>query len=468
MNTEPASRAHWLQHLRDLKARISDPDGLLDRAELQVALEELFVLEEELDTQHVELQDTRDALHCERLRYEELFELAPDAYLLTDGNGLVNEANRAAAVLLGIDRRFLLGKPLQVFVPERERAQFRRRVHELESGTSPSEWRLRLMPRDHGPIEAAASVAAIRTRDQKFMGLRWSIRDVTARVQQEERLRDLNAELERRVNERTEALEAANRGQDDLLQRERAAREAAEAANRSKDEFLATLSHELRTPLNVVLGSIFRLQGGSLTASQQEKALKAVDRNASELSRLVEDLLDAARIANGRLRLDVGVEELAPIVGSAIESVETTAEARAVRLTADLQRDVYVRCDPERLRQVSRNLLTNALKFTPERRSIGIIVRADEHYAFIEVRDTGVGIEPAALPHIFERFWQGEQSITRAGLGLGLAIVKQLVEMHGGTIVASSEGREQGATFTVTLPRVDPAVVRRAAERTGD
>jgi PAS domain S-box-containing protein len=463
MHTQSASRAKWQQHLRDLKARVANPDGILDRAELEVLLEELVLVDEELATQNAELQDTRDALYRERVRYEELFELAPDAYLLTDGNGLVVEANRAAAVLLGLERKFLLGKPLQVFVPERGRSEFRGRVRELESATLPSEWRLRLVSRDCRPIEAAASVAAIRTRDQKFMGLRWSIRDITERAQQEGRLRDLNAELERRVNERTEALEAANRVQEDLLQRERAAREAAEAANRSKDEFLATLSHELRTPLNVVVGLAFRLQSGSLPASQQEKAIKTIDRNASELSRLVEDLLDAARITNGRLKLDLRVEELAPIVRSAIESVETTAEARAVQVTPNLQSGVCVRCDPERLRQVNRNLLTNALKFTPEGGSIGVTLRAEERYASIEVRDTGVGIEPAVLPHIFERFWQGEQSTTRSGggLGLGLAIVKHLVEMHGGNITARSEGRGRGATFTVTLPLVEAALASR-------
>jgi PAS domain S-box-containing protein len=457
MDMEQASRERWQHYLHTLKSRVRAGDVPFNEVDLKdflAELEELSVAGEELDAQHAELEHTRDALYRERTRYEELFELAPDAYLLTDGSGLICEANQAAAVLVGVDQRFLLGKPLQVFVHEHERQQFRRHVSDLESGTSRSEFRFRLTPRDHDAIDVAASVGAIRNRHGKSSGLRWSIRDITDRVQQEARLRDLNVELERRVAERTDALQAANRLKDDLLTRERAAREVAEAANRSKDEFLATLSHELRTPLNVVLGLIFRLQSGSLSSSEQEKAIRTVDRNARELSRLVEDLLDAARIASGRMKLDVRMEELAPIIRVAIDAVEPTAETRGVRLTSNLRDGVYVKCDPERLRQVAWNLLTNALKFTPEGGTIAITVDADDRHATFSVIDTGFGIDQDIMPHIFERFWQGEQSMprSRTGLGLGLAIVKHLVELHGGRIVAASEGSGRGATFTVELP----------------
>jgi len=437
---------------------------------LSTALEQLALVDEEVTTQNAELISVRDALEHERARYQELFELAPDPYLLTDEHGLICEANRAAARLLGIDRKFLTGKPLQVFVPARERYDFRVRVVELLARTGPVEWRLRILPRDGPPRHVSAAVATVCNRHGLLTGLRWSIRDITERVLEEERLRDLNAELERRVAERTEALEIANQSKDALLERERSAREDAEEANRSKDEFLATLSHELRTPLNVVLGLAFRLRGGSFGKNDHEKALETIERNARELSHLVEDLLDTARIASGRLSLTLQVVELSPIVQGAIDSVEATAEARGIRIDARLTDGPRLKGDPERLRQITWNLLTNALKFTPEGGAISVSTTGDGNHASLVISDTGVGIKPPVMPHIFERFWQGEPSATRnpGGLGLGLAIVKHLVELHGGAIEARSEGQNRGATFTVMLPLYHEAGIAVDQELAGN
>jgi signal transduction histidine kinase len=274
-----------------------------------------------------------------------------------------------------------------------------------------------------------------------------------------ERLRDLNAELERRLADLTAALAAANADKDDLLDRERMAREASDTANRSKDAFLATLSHELRTPLNVVLGLIFRLQGGTVAPSQQPQTIETIERNARELSRLVEELLDTAGITSGRLRLNLRRLEVGRIVKSAIESAQPTADARGITLQADLQPDVLALCDSERLHQVAWNLLSNALKFTPEGGVISIKVGNETGPASLAISDNGVGIDPQVISHVFERFWQGDQSTSGSpgGLGLGLAIVRDLVEMHGGRIEAFSEGKGQGSTFTIVLPAADRA-----------
>jgi PAS domain S-box-containing protein len=406
-----------------------------------------------------ELRATRDALDRERQRYQELFELAPDSYLLTDVHGLICEANRAASTLLGVEHKYLLRKPLQVFVPEGDRREFRRRVVQVTDRELPTEWRVRMVPRNGGPMVVAVVARVVRERNGSFGGLRWSLRDITARFREEEQLKDMNAELERRVAERTNALEAANALKDDLLERERSAREASDAANRAKDDFLATLSHELRTPLNVLLGLLFRLRTGTVPPMQQPRTIETLERNARELSRLVEDLLDTARIRSGHLRLNLCRLDLGGIVQSTIETAEPTAEVRGITLEADLQPNVLALCDSERLRQIVWNLLSNALKFTPEGGVISVRVGSESGSATIAITDTGIGIDPQVIPRVFERFWQGDQSPGRspAGLGLGLAIVKDLVEMHGGRITAFSDGSGHGSTFTVVLPAVDRA-----------
>jgi len=424
--------------------------------ELSAALEQLQLTEIEIRHQNTELTAARDALEIERSRYHDLFELAPHAYLITNLDGLVSEANRAAGGLLKVERRFLIGKPLQGFIPPDERAGVRVKIRQAQHSSSPIEWRMRLMPRTGALVDVAAAVSASVDRQGAVDGLRWSLRDIGSQVRDEERLRDVNAELERRVADRTAALETANRAKDDLLARERAARDAAEEANRSKDEFLATISHELRTPLNVVLGWTFRMRQHTLDAEQSERAVEIVDRNARQQLHLVEELLDSARIATGHLELALKTHELGPLLQSVIESLEATASAKNITIRTAIAGGIIVRADPMRFRQIAWNLLSNALKFSPERSTVGVSLAAVDQHAVMEVSDAGVGIRPQALRLIFAPFWQAEQSTRRdrGGLGLGLAIVKHLVELHGGRVLASSEGADRGATFTVRLPLV--------------
>jgi PAS domain S-box-containing protein len=228
-----------------------------------------------------------------------------------------------------------------------------------------------------------------------------------------------------------------------------------EGANRLKDEFLATLSHELRTPLNAVMGYARLLKAGAITAEKAPQAFDVIDRNAASLAQIVEDVLDVSRIISGKTRLEVQPLDLSKLIQDALASVTPAIEAKGLRLQVLLDSRVGpVSGDPDRLQQVLWNLLSNAAKFTPSGGRIQVRLERVNSHVEIIVSDTGIGISESFLPHIFERFRQAEGGTTRrhGGLGLGLAIARHLLEMHGGTIHAASDGEGKGATFRVKLP----------------
>jgi PAS domain S-box-containing protein len=240
-----------------------------------------------------------------------------------------------------------------------------------------------------------------------------------------------------------------------LLARETELRARAEEASRLKDEFLATISHELRTPLTAILGWAHMLRTGQFAEGSTTKALETIERNARAQAQLIEDLLDVSRIITGKLRLDVRRVEPTSFVDSAVEALRPAAEAKGVRVQKVLDTGIVsVSGDPARLQQVVWNLLSNAVKFTPKGGRVQVRVERVNSHIEIIVSDTGVGIEPEFLPHVFDRFRQADGSTTKqyGGLGLGLSIVRHLVEMHGGTVRAESEGAGRGSTFTVMLP----------------
>ncbi|MFY0566847.1 ATP-binding protein [Archangium lansingense] len=248
-----------------------------------------------------------------------------------------------------------------------------------------------------------------------------------------------------------------------LFELARQERDRAEEANRAKDDFLATVSHELRTPLTAILGWASILRTGTLTPDKQARALETVERSARAQAQIVDDLLDISRIVAGRMRLEMQPVQLVPVVEAALDAVRPAAAARNIRLESQLAAGSGpVQGDAQRLQQVAWNLLTNAIKFTPEGGRVAVRLQRVEEHAELQVSDSGKGIEPSFLPHVFERFRQADGSATRryGGLGLGLAIVRHLVELHGGTIQAHSEGEGRGASFTVRLPL--------AAARTSD
>jgi PAS domain S-box-containing protein len=234
-----------------------------------------------------------------------------------------------------------------------------------------------------------------------------------------------------------------------------AARRAAEEASRLKDEFLATVSHELRTPLTAILGWAHLLRAGQLDNKGAQNALETIERNARSQSQLIDDLLDVSRIITGKLRLDVRQIDPASFIDAAIESLRPAADAKGVRLQRVIDTGVSsIAGDPSRLQQVVWNLLSNAIKFTSKGGRVQVRLERVNSHIEIAVSDTGAGISPQFLPHVFDRFRQADQSTTRryGGLGLGLAIVRHLVELHGGSVRAESHGEGQGAAFTVMLP----------------
>jgi signal transduction histidine kinase/CheY-like chemotaxis protein len=248
-------------------------------------------------------------------------------------------------------------------------------------------------------------------------------------------------------------------------------------ASRIKDDFLASLSHELRTPLNAILGYARMLRTGIVGPDKRDKAIETIERNATSLTQIVEDVLDISRIVSGKIRLNVQPVELPDLVQSAVDGIAPAADAKGLRVETIVDPDAApVSGDPERLQQVLWNLLSNAVKFTNRGGKIQVRLERVNSHLEVAVSDTGIGIAPEFLPHVFERFRQADAGITRerGGLGLGLSIARQLVEMHGGTIDVFSGGLNQGTTFRVKiplmivhpvhddLPRVHPRAAARA------
>jgi signal transduction histidine kinase/CheY-like chemotaxis protein len=255
-------------------------------------------------------------------------------------------------------------------------------------------------------------------------------------------------------------IEHAEKDRAGLLARER-------EANRLKDEFLMTLSHELRTPLNAILGWTRMLISHVVPADGVDKALQKIERNAQAQARLVEDLLEISRFTTGKFRLERARVDLVAVANQAVETLRPDAEAR--RIVIDRQFEVTtapVIGDVDRLQQVIWNLLSNAIKFSPYDKRVVVTLRGDGDSVELSVRDSGVGIDPAFLPFVFEPFRQADASTTRshAGLGLGLSIVRRIVELHGGRVVADSEGPGKGATFTIRLPAIAATAAIAAAQ----
>ncbi|HKE59767.1 MAG TPA: ATP-binding protein [Pyrinomonadaceae bacterium] len=299
-----------------------------------------------------------------------------------------------------------------------------------------------LITKDDREIPIEDSGAPIRDARGKMLGVIVVFHDITQRRQTER-------ELER------------------LLQSERRARSEAETADRLKDEFLATVSHELRTPLSAILGWSAMLNLGKLDEATAKKGLKIIERNANAQAEIIRDILDVSRIISGKLRIDSRPVQLAPIITSAVDTLKLASTAKGISLVVSIDPDAgFVAGDPDRLQQIVWNLLSNAIKFTPQNGEIKVALQQVDSHLELSVRDSGIGIEQDFLPHVFERFRQADSSTTRAygGLGLGLAIVRHLVELHGGTVAAHSEGKGKGATFTVKFPIMTvPSVLKQAS-----
>jgi PAS domain S-box-containing protein len=362
-----------------------------------------------------------------------------DAIFMLDPAGLIRSWNPAAQQMFGVGPEDIIGRPIHQLLT-REHAAETLALFEKACAGEAVEYAETICCRADGQsVEVEMSLSPIRDREGKLSALAATIRDIGERRRTEQ---------ERRR----------------LLQQERQAREEAETANRVKDEFLATLSHELRTPLNAIVGwaSVLAtvnkkaVAGGTPVPGELTEGLDAINRNARVQAQLIEDLLDVSRIISGKLRLEVKRVELSPIVEAAIASVLPAAQNKQIRIDREIAATATsIWGDAARLQQVIWNLLSNAIKFTPAGGKVSISVRRIDSTVELTVTDSGRGIRPEFIPYVFERFRQADASTTRTqgGLGLGLAIVKHLVEQHGGTVSAASEGDGKGATFTVRLPQ---------------
>ncbi|HEX2139310.1 MAG TPA: MASE1 domain-containing protein [Woeseiaceae bacterium] len=294
-------------------------------------------------------------------------------------------------------------------------------------------------------------------------------RDITDEVEARQQIVEANRALREREEALSHLLEEMAEAQahrEQLLEAERFARGEAERASQLKEEFLATLSHELRSPLNAIIGWTHVLRQSS-KGSEFEPAVETIERNAVAQAKLIDDLLDMSRIMAGKVGLTLARANPAEIVAAAADALRPVAEAKGLSLSVNVANagNVSLTCDAARLQQVVTNLLGNGIKFTPAGGRVEVLVVAGEQEVRIIVRDTGQGIPTEFLPAVFERFRQADGSITRhhGGLGLGLSIARQIVDMHGGTITAHSDGPDQGATFTVTLPLAGEVSAREPA-----
>jgi len=357
-----------------------------------------------------------------------------EAVVATDVAGVVTLVNAVAQKLTGTGPE-AVGRPLdEVFraVDERTRQPIGNplagALDQGEAVALPAGTRLLAAGGAEYPVDGSA--APIRGARGAVLGVALVFSDMTER---------------RRYEEERAA----------LLTRERELRAEAERASRAKDEFIATVSHELRTPLNAVVGWARLLRGGKLDGAGTVRAIEAIERSAFTQAQIVDDLLDVSRIVRGQLKLDVRETDLAAAVEAAADTVRPAASAKNIALTLDLSPGAgTVRADPARLQQIVWNVLANGIKFTPAGGRVDVRLERLSDRVRLQVQDSGAGISPDFLPHVFERFRQADSSPTRTfgGLGLGLAIVRHLVEAHGGTVSAESGGKGQGAVFTVDFP----------------
>jgi PAS domain S-box-containing protein len=377
-------------------------------------------------------------------RLAAIVESSDDAIIGKDLNGVVTSWNSGAERLFGYTAEEMIGTEISRLIPPERPDEEPSILARLRRGEFIDHYETVRVTKDGSRINVALTVSPI-VDGGKVIGASKIARDITQKKR---------AEQER----------------EELLAREHVARAEAEAANRIKDEFLATLSHELRTPLTAMLGWLSMLRSGRLDDETSKHALDTVERNAKAQAQLIEDLVDVSRIAGGKLQLDVQPVDLTALINAAADIVRPAANARGVLIEISVGSAVGpVAGDPARLQQIIWNLLSNAVKFTSRDGYVYVKLRRVESFAELEVRDTGIGIDPDFLPWVFERFRQAESAVNRShrGMGLGLAIVRHLTELHGGTVTAHSDGEGQGSTFTIRVPLAEdhaPLITKADAE----
>ena len=423
-------------------------------AHFQRALHELQVYQEETRTQNLQLIEAQRLLAESRDRYADLYEFAPVACITFDPNGIILGINLTGASLLGKDRTQILGYPFGHFIAPGDRKRWLehlRRCRASECAVT-SEIDLRTA---EGVIHAQVHTRRDHVhRDQPIF--RTAVTDLTLQKEAEAEVRRLNCELEERVRERTLQLEAAN--------------EELRIASRRKDEFLAMLGHELRNPLAAISGGLTLLKMPGVTADELQMAHDILDRQVYNITRLVNDLLEVGRVTMNKIVLQPERIDLRGVIEAALQTTRPQIAERGHDVRVDVPDEPAIAwADPARIEQVVVNLVSNAAKYTPPGGSIRVAARQENGDVAIEVADNGIGMEPDLMRTAFDLFVQGETSLDRAegGLGIGLTLVRRLVELHGGTVTAASDGPNHGSRFVVRLPADKPTPARQSKPRPG-
>jgi PAS domain S-box-containing protein len=359
-----------------------------------------------------------------------IVECSDDAIISKTLDGIITSWNRAAQRLFGYTAAEAVGKSILLIVPPDRHDEEATILNRLRHGERIEHFETQRKSKDGRLLDISLTVSPVRDSSGTIIGASKIGRDITDKKRLE-RQRDM------------------------LLKDERYAREEAQRVNRMKDEFLATLSHELRTPLNAIMGWAQLLTVGGMSGDELREGLAVIERNARAQKQLIDDLLDMSRIISGKLRLDVQRVDPITFIEAAIQTVLPSADAKQIRVDIMLDpRAGPISGDPGRLQQVVWNLLSNAVKFTPKGGRVRVTLESVNSHVELTIADTGEGIAPRFLSQLFARFSQADASTNRkhGGLGLGLAITRQLVELHGGRILAKSAGQGKGSTFTVQLP----------------
>jgi len=376
-----------------------------------------------------------------------IVESSDDAIISTDLQGNITSWNKGAERIYGYTAAEAVGEPVTMLLPPERWDEESEMLELIKKGDRIDHYETLRRRKDGIDIDISLTVSPILNHVGDVIGASKTSRDITWR---------------KRIEEEREQ----------LLARERDSRSEAEDANRLKDEFLATISHELRSPLNAILGWARLLREPDMRGGQMERALETIERNAQAQARLIEDLLDVSRIVSGKLSIQMRPVTLNSTVQGAVADLRLAAEAKGIDLRLTEDEEIKLIGDADRLQQVVWNLLSNAIKFTPEGGRVEVGLKRVGERAELWVKDTGRGISPEFLPHVFDRFRQATRTDarSRAGLGLGLAIVRHIVEAHGGSVTAESAGVGLGATFVCKLPLVGagqeivPAIERQLAQ----
>ncbi|MFS0516309.1 ATP-binding protein [Nostoc sp. UIC 10607] len=401
--------------------------------EVHLALEELQIANEDLQQQNEELSHTQKDLVAQRQRYQELFEEVPDAYFVTDTKGVIQEANSAATTLLNISKSFLLGELLEIYVVEKEIIAFHLKLTHLRDRAEipdwkMQEWEVNLRPRDRTPIIAAVKVVAIRNQQGNLVGLRWILRDISE-------------------SKRTQAkLQWAEQAMRQALAKEREFSEL-------KSRLLTITSHEFRTPLATIHSSAELLEyyRHLWSDERQQTHLRRIQTSVMHMTQLLNDVLVLSQDETGKLEFNPTPLNLVEFCRDLLEELQQSDRSQhAIAFSSECQ-CTQANLDAKLLRQILSNLFSNCLKYSPIGSTVKFSVTTANDQAIFQTQDSGIGIPPCDIEHIFEPFHRASNAGNTPGMGLGMSIVKQAVDLHGGEIfVESAIGA--GTTFTVILP----------------